>query len=274
MPRLPGHLKVYTSLLSDPAMFAVVNDNDLLATWVRIGLLAIRNYADRHGDSFMASRRDLEWLTGCRRGANPERRLGRIVATGALTYSQEGAGFRLTVRKFAESQFPNRTNGSVSDSPTTTTTTTTTATTTKSRRNRRRARQGRLPVAARPEPRPVPEWSLSVAKLLAELLTARHRGGRVPDDLATWAREIAAIDADPSEIAGNLRWAYSPENEPPFRIEIQSGKALRDKYAQLLAKRERVKAAGTSSGGHVNAVGAAVAKIAEEGAGDRAQLGE
>lgn len=100
----PKHFKVHCSIQNHRKTIGVYDDDALLAMYVRIGVMAIERFADRTGDSFLVSPRDLERLAGCRGVANARRKLGRLEATSPLTVCQEGAGYRLTVPNLRKKQ--------------------------------------------------------------------------------------------------------------------------------------------------------------------------
>lgn len=152
----PKHFKVHCSIQNHRRMIGVYDDDSLLAMFTRIGIMAVERYADKTGDSFICSGRDLERLAACSGVANAIRKLERLAAaggpalvrptsgqalagtqptlggqghseaTGRPVVGQKEAGYRLTFRNFAKKQgFVFRSNQSAMDSSTTTTTTTT-----------------------------------------------------------------------------------------------------------------------------------------------------
>ena len=112
MPRRAPHFKILASIRNHRHTLGVLEDDALTAMYVRAGLLAVERFADRTGDSFLLSSKDLEWLAGCRGVANARRKLGRLEANTRLTVGQAGAGFRLTFPNFAEKQGFKTRNGS------------------------------------------------------------------------------------------------------------------------------------------------------------------
>ena len=85
----------------------------------------------------------------------------------------------------------------------------------------------------------MPEWQYGLARLLARLVLERRPGANVPKSLDSWCREISKIPDDHENIAKAIYWLYSPANEGQYRIEVQSGKALREKYGKVQAAMER-----------------------------------
>jgi len=107
----PKHFKVHCSLQNHRKTVGIYDDDALLAMYTRIGIMAVERYADKTGDSFICSGRDLERLAGGHGVANARRKLGRLEAAGGPAVCQEGAGYRLTFRNFAKKQgFGNRLN--------------------------------------------------------------------------------------------------------------------------------------------------------------------
>lgn len=100
----PKHFKVHCSIQNHRRMIGIYDDDALLAMFTRIGIMAVERYADKTGDSFICSGRDLERLAACGGVANARRKLGRLEAAGGPEVCQEGAGYRLTFRNFAKKQ--------------------------------------------------------------------------------------------------------------------------------------------------------------------------
>ncbi len=98
MARTRPHFKVHLSLQSHRRAVGVYADNDLLAMFVRIGMMAVERFAAKTDDSFTCSGLDLERLAGCRGVANARRRLARLVDVTRITLVEEGGHTEATVR--------------------------------------------------------------------------------------------------------------------------------------------------------------------------------
>ena len=79
MPRNQApHFKVRCSTRNHERTAAMYGDNDMLALWTRLGVLAIERYADRTSDHFEVHDRELTALTGKGRADIARRSLGRL----------------------------------------------------------------------------------------------------------------------------------------------------------------------------------------------------
>lgn len=182
----PKHFKVHCSIQNHVKTLGVFDDDALLAMYVRIGILAIERFADRHDDSFLVSARDLERLAGCRGVANARRKLGRLEANSPLTVCQEGAGYRLTIPNLRKKQgFQSEVVLKRTSSPTPTTTPTPTPTP-----NRKTPESVSAPPKEPPKPKPS-------KTLCPERLDPEDR-----ESLLAWAR---TKDFNESEV----RWAFN-----------------------------------------------------------------
>lgn len=99
--------------------------------------------------------------------------------------------------------------------------------------------------------REVPEWALQNAELLIELLKPIPGARLPPRAKSTWAAHIARMPAEIPElvsetdpgpkIEAGIRWALGPANlGTEFEVVIRSGKALREKWPQLVDAARRV----------------------------------
>ena len=64
MARVKPHAKIHVGMAFHHKTIGVYSDNDLLATYTRILLMAIERFAARDGDKFTASSDDIKRLTG------------------------------------------------------------------------------------------------------------------------------------------------------------------------------------------------------------------
>ena len=88
-----------------------------------------------------------------------------------------------------------------------------------------------------------PVWALEVAESLALAVKQRIPGTAPPTAprLRAWAVEISRLEAEPALVAATVAWLYGPENEGQYRIEVQSGRALREKWGQIQAAQARAR---------------------------------
>ena len=134
------------------------------------------------------------------------------------------------------------------------------------------------PVEEKPKRKrkPPPEWARDAAILLASRVADWLPGAKVPTTepgVEKWAREIAKIQAEPSSVIGAIEWLYGKDNEGDFRIEVQSGRSLREKWGKIVAAAKRVEGRRNGSngkGGRHDRIATAVREFKER---DRAKAG-
>jgi len=106
MPRKkgPAHFKVLVNLANHPKTAELAGDNDLLATWTRLGLLAVDRWAQDSDDSFLVHDRELCSITGKGRADVARRSLRRLADVSPIKAEPEGDLWRITFPNFAKRQ--------------------------------------------------------------------------------------------------------------------------------------------------------------------------
>lgn len=127
MPRVTPHFKVHTSAMNHRKLASVWSDNRLLAIWVRLGVLGIERYADRTGDVFLVSDRELPAVTGCGRPDVARTWLSHLADVSPISVERDGDVWRITFPNFSKKQGFKQKNGAgkgcTSSSPSSSTTT-------------------------------------------------------------------------------------------------------------------------------------------------------
>lgn len=96
----------------------------------------------------------------------------------------------------------------------------------------------------------LPAWALRCSRLLIDLLEPVPGARIPPGSEARWARELVALAREVPELSNGkppdqhieaaIRWALGPENlGREYEVVIRSGKALREKWPQLVAAARR-----------------------------------
>ena len=116
MARVKKHFKLHASLANHRKTAALFADNDMLALYGRIGILAIERFADKTGDSFLVHPRELLVLTGRGRADVARRSLERLADISPISVESEGDLLRIGFPNFAEKQGFDGKNGSRSGS--------------------------------------------------------------------------------------------------------------------------------------------------------------
>jgi len=134
MPRVKPHFKLHVSIQNHQKTLGVYADDALLAMYTRIGVMAIERFADRTGDSFPCSAKDLCRLATTWPISNALRKLERLTTAtpvridclcgapavpGDCGSCGTPAAFRLSMPNFAKKQgFKERNGAETGDSPT------------------------------------------------------------------------------------------------------------------------------------------------------------
>lgn len=100
----PKHFKVHCSIQNHEKTAAMAADNDLLALYVRLGLLAVERFADRTGGTFIISDRELPRLTGKYRADVARTLLARLANVSPTSAERDGDVWRITIPNFAKKQ--------------------------------------------------------------------------------------------------------------------------------------------------------------------------
>jgi len=93
-------------------------------------------------------------------------------------------------------------------------------------------------------------WALALSESLIEHVRTAP-GGRIPPRArATWAQEISRMPREIQELSNGsaedhirsaIEWAFGAENTGQYAIVIRSGRALREKWPQLVAAAQRAR---------------------------------
>lgn len=127
MPKGPKHFKVHCSVRNHAKTAKMFTENDLLATWVRLGILAVERFADRTGNSFRVSDHELVAITGKGRLDVARTLLSRLADVSQTSASRDGDVWLISLPNFGKKQGFGLGNGaktgaSASASPTATST--------------------------------------------------------------------------------------------------------------------------------------------------------
>ncbi len=104
MPRSVPHFKIICSIMNHPKTAALFGDNDALAMYVRLGVLAIERFADRTDDSFMIHDRELSLITGRRRADISRKSLRHLADISPISVERLGDVWRITFPNLARRQ--------------------------------------------------------------------------------------------------------------------------------------------------------------------------
>jgi hypothetical protein len=125
MPRVRPHFKAHTSISHHRKMSEVFPDNDLLALWLRLGVLAIERYAAKSGDVLRVHRSELSALCGGKRRDKAEVTLKLLASKLELTLNKHGEYFEIEWRNLSIKQGFAPKNGRRIENPNTNTNTNT-----------------------------------------------------------------------------------------------------------------------------------------------------
>lgn len=104
MARSPKHFKVHCSLRNHRKTVDMAADNDLLATYVRLGILGIERFADRTGDTFLVSMAELPAVTGTKRSDSARKLLNKLATTSPVVVNYLGTSCKITIPNLAKKQ--------------------------------------------------------------------------------------------------------------------------------------------------------------------------
>ena len=104
MPRVKAHFKVHLSLGNHAKTAAMFADNDLLATWLRLGMLAVERRAALTSDIFVVRREELPTLTGQKRGDSALRVWKKLLTSCPVVANYSEPIWTVEFPKFAEKQ--------------------------------------------------------------------------------------------------------------------------------------------------------------------------
>lgn len=104
MPRVKPHFKVHLSLGNHAKTAAMFDDNDLLATWLRLGMLAVERRAALTSDIFVVRREELPTLTGQKRGDSALRVWNKLLTSSPVVANYSEPIWSVEFPKFAEKQ--------------------------------------------------------------------------------------------------------------------------------------------------------------------------
>jgi len=104
MPRVRPHFKAHTSISYHRRMSEIYPDNDLLALWLRLGILAIERYAAKTDDVLRVHRSELSALCGGKRRDKAEVTLRLLASKLELTLELVGEYFEVEWRNLAIKQ--------------------------------------------------------------------------------------------------------------------------------------------------------------------------
>lgn len=127
MGKVQKHFKVHCSARNHRKTAEMYSDNDLFATWVRLGVLAVERFADRTNDSFYVSDLELMAITGKGRLDVARTLLSRLAHVSPTSASRDGDVWLISIPNFRKKQgfgeiFGRVTSASSSSSSTTTST--------------------------------------------------------------------------------------------------------------------------------------------------------
>lgn len=104
MPRVRPHFKTHATITHHRKMGNVYGSNDLLALWLRLGIVAIERYAARDGDRFRVHRSELPALAGGKRRDKAEALLEQLATELGLGAKLVGSYWEIHWPKFAQKQ--------------------------------------------------------------------------------------------------------------------------------------------------------------------------
>ena len=95
MARTVPHFKLHASIQNHRKTAMLFADNDLLAIYVRIGILLIERFADRTDDFAIVSGGDLITLTGCQQVSGAVQRMKRVAACSPVVFLEPKRIYRM-----------------------------------------------------------------------------------------------------------------------------------------------------------------------------------
>jgi hypothetical protein len=219
LPRNKPHFKVRTSIANHEKMGAVWDDNELLAAWTRLGVLAVERFADRTGDSFVISSREITMVTGRERSDSAERVLRKLADSSPVVVEKRGHSWRITIPNFAKKQgFKERNRTEIGSPPT----------------------PAPTPTATKPK-ESEPEAPSRLLNLLSKLPGEK-------DEKAAWLdHELPLIEAEVEAGSGTAKtltiryyrqYARTPEGERQY-FDFAAKKRTRERIAVLEAQERK-----------------------------------
>lgn len=104
MARPLPHFKVWTNISHHPKMAEIYADNDLLAFWTRLGVLAVERYASQDSDILRVHQNEISALAGGKRRDKAELSLNLLASKLELSCNKVGSYFQITFRNLSEKQ--------------------------------------------------------------------------------------------------------------------------------------------------------------------------
>ena len=114
MPRRPPHFKVFCSLANHRKTTELWENHDLLAIWLKLGVLAIERFADKTGDRFKLTTSDAKRVTMRSRADHAWKALGRVAEQSNIEVDKPLANKSSGVVRFPnfeQKQFSREKNG-------------------------------------------------------------------------------------------------------------------------------------------------------------------
>lgn len=207
-------------------------DNDLLALYVRLGMLAIERFADRTNDTFIVSDRELPRLTGKYRADVARTLLERLADVSPTCVERDGDVWRITIPNLAKKQgFAKRLN-TLSVSPSSSSST---ATSTQEEEKRSRAKRAPRPRSS--NPKTICPDELTVEQSHAVSMWAADQGIDLKILKLEWQKHRSFWQAERKLRAD---WRRSFENWLLKAVEFAERDAKRDEPRESAAQgRER-----------------------------------
>jgi len=104
MARSRPHFKVHTTVLYHPKMRGLMEDNELLGLWTKLGALAIDRYAAKNGGTFSVSNSEMCQLTNRQRIDSARLVARKLDANSPLIVSSQGDHFLVTIPNLLKKQ--------------------------------------------------------------------------------------------------------------------------------------------------------------------------
>lgn len=255
MPRVVPHFKVHTSVMNHPKMAAVWSDNRLLAMWLRLGVLAIERYADRTGDTFIVSERELVAIAGTNRSDSARKLLENLVNSCPILAENQGTIWRITFPNFARKQGFGPRKGVETRNPSSSASSSSSTSSKEKKDTALSPPDGADPCVpsatddqeapesrAKRGPEPSPEACELAAHLAASVRSLRPEA-RIPKPLRPWERDLDLMirrDArDPPAIREAIDWLFGANQLREASFVVLSAGALREKFDKIAVQMQR-----------------------------------
>lgn len=192
----PKHFKVHCSLKNHRKTAEMFVDNDMLAAYIRLGILSTERFAQKTGGTFMVHDRELGWIFGKHRADVARKSLQRLADISPISAERNGDVWSITIPNLAKKQgFGSQAVPKQSASYTDTHTDTHTDT-------KKRAKPSQKAASPRESPdTPVEDWAWLVPILGGKRLLAKS----TEDELRMW------LDVRYDEIAARIRSEVEPD---------------------------------------------------------------